>query len=63
MIPVYIPPCIYCRNMYRGEKILCCYAYPDGIPYEIRTNKIDSRAFSECGKGYRFEDKRIQKNC
>lgn len=62
MIPVYIPPCIDCKNMYRGEKTLCCNAYPDGIPYEIRTEKIDPRELSECGRGYKFEDNRKAPN-
>lgn len=58
MIPIYIPACIFCKHMYRGEKTLCCNAYPGGIPDDIRTEQVDPRELLECGNGYKFEDKR-----
>ena len=59
MVPVYDFACLCCTNRKKNEKGLYCGAYPNGIPRRILECEIDPRDGSECGNGYKFEDKRI----
>lgn len=49
-----LPICDYCRHYYEGnDELMCCDAFPDGIPTEKIRMDDDGR---ECNKGIGFEN-------
>ena len=60
MVPVYDFACIDCVHRKKSPNGLYCAAFPDGIPRNILECRKDPRDGTECGNGYKFEDKRIK---
>ncbi len=57
MIPVFVPVCIDCKNKFRKGDVICCKAYPDGIPNDIWRKKATTEKSNLCPNGYKFERK------
>lgn len=58
---INIPQCIHCKNLY-NKKIrldpIKCVAYPDGVPWEILTNKVDHKHTYLNDNGIRYEEEK-----
>ncbi len=62
MISVHIPICISCTNIYRYDKVLCCNAFPNGIPDNIWNEEKNPLDMKECNNGIGFEPKEQNKD-
>ena len=59
MIPIIVSTCVDCSFAYLEDGVVKCKAFPNGIPKEYLTIKIDPKDLEECNNGYKFTE--IQK--
>ncbi len=54
-----LPDCPCCKHFHENKdrnSLLCCNAFPEGIPTEYLFGPIQVRSIPECGNGYKYEE-------
>lgn len=57
-----VPDCPCCKHCYSSNQVLCCSAFPNGIPKDYLFGSIQVKSLKECNNGYKYEEIKESEN-